>query len=150
MKKTSILVLIIFILLIAIGFMIYNEFANANSFQVGDTQFVLPEGYHVGILNRNGDVNITNGTNSLFFAEHNGTDINHYVQGYSEYKLKNNRTITIENFTIDGKFVCKATNSNNNTARYFFINNNKVYSIYNWDYNNKLDETVSELIKTAN
>lgn len=129
--------------------MVYNEYTNTNTFHVGETQFILPDGYHEGHLNEVGDINITNGNNSIFFVEYNDTDIDKYIQGYSQYKSENNRSILITNFTIDNTIVYKATNKEDmNIARYFFTNNNKTYSIYNWDSNTELDNIVSNLIKT--
>ncbi|MBQ2832677.1 hypothetical protein [Methanobrevibacter sp.] len=154
MKYKSILfVIIIVILLVIIGFMGLNMINNStNSTQetvlVGSSNFTLPEGYHEGESNSYGDVNITNGEISIFLLEYHDSDLNKHIGDYNNSINDENQTLSLTNFTYNNIMVYKAiNNAHPNTVHYWYVCNNKTYSIYSWDYGN-LDDIVTELIQS--
>ncbi len=150
MKKSSILsIIIIIILLLIIGFFIYERNYKPDYIQIGTSEFEIPNGYQEGKINKLGDVNLTNGTNSIFLSVKNNTNINKESNSLKEYFENLNETATVQNLTISNKPVCKLTVSNDTLSSfYWFENNNEVYYIYNWDGINNMDSIISKFITT--
>lgn len=66
----------------------------------------------------------------------------------NEYiKQVNNTSITRSNFTVDGLDIYKTFNEKNGAIHYWFSKNGKVYSVFNWGGNDKMDSTFFSLIK---
>lgn len=142
--------LIIFILVVIIGFMGYVQFFQAEEqIEVGDVNFTLPNGFHQGTPNSQGDINITNGTVSIFIAKYDGTNVTPYINRYQDNVNKTNNTVSSSNFTIDDINVYKSVNEGTGSKHYWFVKNNNVYSIYVWsDYEN-IDNIIFDLIKST-
>ncbi|WP_407453399.1 hypothetical protein [Methanobrevibacter sp.] len=150
MSKKSILIIIIVIIII--GFATYNQFYNQNSdsIKVGETEFTIPQGYSEGILNTTGDVNLTNGSNSLIIKEYDDTDIQKHINDYINANKNRNYTTKISNLTVDKINIYKSNIVNNtNTLHYWFIKHDKVYTVVTWDGNKNTDGKVIELISSA-
>lgn len=148
-KKSIIFVLIIIILLLIVGFMGYNLINNnkpstPETVLVGTSNFTLPDGYYVGKSNNYGDLNITNGKISIFLLEYPDGNLSKYVVNYEN---SINQSVVLTNFTYNNIVVFKGTPSiQSNTVHYWYVCNNKTYSVYSWDYNN-IDDIVKELIQ---
>lgn len=151
MNKKIIFGIIIVILAIIMGLLIFNgQLNNDNNMKVGDTNFILPDGYSVSEVIKSGDANITNGTNSLGIIENNGSNIQKYIDKYVEKNKDRNYTTKINNFNIGGIEVYKSEIvENNETFHYWFVNNDKVYEIFTWDGNNQTDDVVFDLVKST-
>ena len=150
MEKKSILrIIIIVILLIIVGMVIFTNFSNSNEIKVGDVYFEIPDNYVKGDLNKDGDITITNGKNSVYLSDCKNdaqTNVNDYLTGIQ----KRNLTLQTSSFNVNGINVDKISVGNDtNTTHYWFTINEKVYTIYSWDINNNLDDTVTELIESS-
>ena len=121
--------------------------ATQETVRVGSANFILPEGYTMGVPNNYGDVNITNGDISFFLLEYPDSSLQKHVDDYQE-SIGENQTLSISNFTCPNNMVVvKAVNDQHpNTVHYWYVYHNKTYSVYSWDYG-KLDNTVKELIQ---
>lgn len=151
-KKYVLMILIIVILILIIGFLIYSpNFINqSKTINVGNSNFTMPEGYHMGEKNKFGAVSITNGSNSIFLLENEGTDVQGYIHSYEKILMGKNETMNVTIFNIDNMEIYKAISLNNtNNIHYFFIKNNKTYDIYTWDGNSNMDSTVIKLIGSS-
>lgn len=147
MKKTHIIIILILLVigLIACASIIGQE----KTFVVGSTEFIMPPGYNEGDINRFGATTISNGTNTIFLLEQNGTDVNKYIDEYKEFIKGKNESMVIKNYVIDNIKIYKTDNKDNpNTVHYWFVKNNKTYDIYKWDRNENMDSTVISLINS--
>ena len=152
-KKTIALISVIAILVIIIGFLVFTQFSspsNENYIVVGNTNFTLPEGFHVGATNKLGDINITNGTCTVFISKHDSDNITTYVKGYEKSVKAQNGTITLSNVTVDNITVCKSVNNQSGVEHFWFTKNGKVFSIYEWKNYSNFDDLVFELIRSTN
>lgn len=149
MKKRSLLLIILIILLLfIIGFLLYEPNYEPNQISVGNANFEIPNGYHVGNINKLGDMNLTNGTNSIFLSARNN-DVHNEIDSLKEYFKSVNKTTILSNFTTSDKLVYKLTVSNDTLSSfYWFENNNEVYYFYNWDGIKDMDNIISNFIKT--
>lgn len=146
-KSLKLSIIIIIILLLVIGFLIYQENFEKNHILVGTANFEIPEGFQEGHPNKLGDINLTNGTNSIFLSAKNDTNIHNEVNSLKEYFENENDTTQLKNFTISDKVVYKLTVSNDTfSSFYWFENNNEVYYIYNWDGIQDMDQVISNFI----
>ena len=147
MNKKSLFIFILCFLLIFVGFLVFINSENSNTVSVGDSNFKLPEGYKEGTLNSYNDVNITNGTNSFFIVEYNTTDINECLDHYKKYCHDKNLSVKIDSFSINDKAIFESKLSNDTkNVHYWFMNNNKVYSIYSWSSNSEMKNDIIKLI----
>lgn len=149
MKKSHMIVIgIVCIFLVVIGIVYYTQFSSeGNNIQIGKTSFSMPDGFHKGQPNGDGDTNITNGKISVFINHYNDNDLNKHVKDYCKYKKSENLSTNISNFTVEHIHVSKVNIATDNyTVHYWFSNNREVYSIYTWDGN--IDNIVSDLIKS--
>ena len=150
-NKSIFFVLIIIILLLIVGLMGYNLLFNntknstSETIIVGSANFTLPNGYSKGTPNTYGDLNITNGKISIFLLEYPDNNVRKHIEDYENIN-GGNQSLVLSNFTYNGIVVFKGINDHSNTVHYWYVYNNKTYSIYSWDYN-KLDDTVKDLIQ---
>lgn len=152
MKSKSILIIIIVVILAIIGVMAFTSSTNDGSqVKVGDATFKMPSGFHEGASNSAGDVNITNGYDTVFIKEHNTNNITQVIKEYKKYKHKENRTVKITNSTINNIPVYKSDVKNESyTIHYWFVYNDKVYSIYTWGGDSNFDSIATDLINSLN
>ena len=150
MKKKFIIIALIIIVLLILGCFIYLDFFNqSNVIKVGNSNFTIPDGYHKGEVNEFGALSITNGSNSIYLSENNGTDVQGYINIYGNILKEKNESINVTSLNIDNFEIFKVTSVNNtNNVHYFFINNNKTYDIYTWGSNDKLDRVIINLIES--
>lgn len=150
MKNRLKIILIAIVIIFVIGAVGYTQFHNHETILVGKAQFVLPQGYTHGTTNEFGNINITNGSNTIFITEYPDGDLNKHMMDYINYKKNNNFSVDIKNLTIDNLNITKVVVLNNNktVVNYFFVKNNVAYDISSWDSNNKMDSTVVELINS--
>lgn len=149
--KTVVIIIFIFIL-IFMGCMLYYNYENSldKKIKVGETDFIIPNGYHEGKSNITGVVNLSDGdSNSIFLKENDDTNISNLVNGYESTVLEKNFTPIHSNFSIDGVDIYKLSVNNTNTNHYWFKHGNKVYEIYSWNKNDNLDTIVSNLIAST-
>lgn len=148
-KKYKILILILIISLFLIGIIGYLNIFNQNQIQIGGQNFKLPNGYYEGSLNDAGDVNLTNGYNTIFIACYDGNNTSQYVEKTKSFVESQNFTPIITNFTFKNIYVDKLTLENNTQySHYWFKKDNKIFDIYTWDGNNNMDKMVSNLIES--
>lgn len=141
------IILFVLILIILGSFIVSNMLNQKNEIQVGSGQFILPEGYYKGDSNSAGDLTITNGNNSICLAECDGDNITSCIKGYTDFVENQNQTLKFENFTVDNVKIFKSTCIENpSVVHYWFVKNNKVYTIYKGDHNNSTDAIVIDLI----
>lgn len=153
MKKKYVgLILIICILIIIIGFMFYssNIVDNNSKINVGKAYFSIPKGYHVGSLNSMGDVNLSNGNNSIFLKEYPDDKIIKYMDTYIKDRKGKNESISLANCTVNNTLIYKSTNNVNGAVHYWFVNDNKTYSIYTLNKNDVDDDMVYRMISNVN
>ncbi len=149
LNNKKILSIIIIVLLVAvIGFMLYENNSETQHIHVGNANFIIPNGYHEGQLNRLGDINLTNGTHSIFLSA-NDKNINEQINELKGYFESHNETTITTELNIENEHVYKLKNTNDTfSSFYWFEKDNKVYYIYNWDGIQDMDNIVSNFIKT--
>ena len=148
MKKYSMIAILIAIILLAGGFMIYNNYKQPHV-KVGDIDFVIPEGYNKSGFNNLGHITLKNENNSIYLASYNTTNISEYINQYKNNLLDNNESIIITNFSVDNISVYKSINNQTKAEHYWFVKNGKMYTIYNWEYNPNMDKIFEELLKSS-
>ena len=142
-KKLKLLVVLLILIIIFGGFIIYSTFFNQETVKVGTTEFVLPSGYHEGDLNDFGAVSVSNGTNTVYLLEYNGSDEVKYVNKYLDFKKGSNESISISQFNSGNTTIYKTNNVNDTkNVHYWFAKGNKSYEIYTWDVNPEMDNIV--------
>lgn len=148
MEKKGVLIILLFIIIIGMGFFIFNENLSNNKFQVGSSIFELPNGYAVGSPNKFGGVNITDGTYSIFLVEHNDSNVSKYINDYQNSMKNQNKSVQVFNSTVEGFLVYKSINIDSpDTVHYWIVKNGKTYEMYKWDENPKMESIVIDLIK---
>ena len=71
MEKKTYLIIVLIAIIIVMGITFLNPLTQPEGkIKVGEVNFELPDGYYEGNLNKLGDVNLTNGTNSIFIKKH--------------------------------------------------------------------------------
>ena len=146
--RTILLIMLSIILIFGIGFFAYTQFYH-EEITVGNVNLTLPSGFHKGTSNSINDTNITNGTHTLFIAMYDSNDINKYVNMYINSSKERNYTVSTSNFTIDSIEVTKAVNDQTGAEHFWFIKDDKVYSIYDWEKLNNIDNIIFDLIKSS-
>lgn len=146
-KKYSIILVIIVLIIIGLIGHVFL-FNSQKTVDVGDTCFTLPDGYSIGNLNKDGDINITNGDSDIFINEYNDNNIDKHIDKYLASVNKTNYTFEYSNFTINNNSISRV-DVEGKTVHYWFIINEKVYTIYSWNENDDLDSIVLGLIKSA-
>lgn len=151
MKKKSTFVILIIIVLIIIGTFTFSQLNNfENKIEVGNATFTLMEGFHKG-TDYMGDVNITNGYDTLFLKELKSNNITKNMEDYKILKEKENKTVNFSKFKVNNIEVYKSSSKTEiTTFHYWFEYKNKGYTIYTWSGNSNTDKIVSDLIKTLN
>lgn len=143
--KKIIGILIIVLIIIICGVTLFNSFNN--DVTVGNTTFSLPNGFQNAGFTDSGNVNISNGYESIYIHEFDDNNITKHVNEYVNDRIENNFTSNLTNFTVGNKVVYKTVIINQtHSMHYWFINDNKTYSIYTWDGIPKMDQIVSDLI----
>ncbi len=151
-RKSILIILIIIILAAIIAFMGFGQFfpSEEEHVQVGDVNFTIPQGYQVGGLNSDGDLTLTNGTAYIYLADYNGDDVKPYVDKYKDYVNKTNASVSTSDFTVDDIQVYKAVNEDKGAEHFWFVKDNKVYTVYVWSNHPGIDDTIIDIIKSAN
>jgi hypothetical protein len=149
MNKKIILILAIILLLI-IGFCVFTNMPlKENEIKVGNTIFTLPDGYNKSDVNDFGNVNITNGNNSLSISAANDNDIIKYTTKYNQNAIDRNYSINFTNITIGNIPVYKSTLLNNSqVTHYWFVDKEQVISISTWDADKNTEKSVLKLIES--
>ena len=151
-KMLIIAIIIIIILIMVIGFMIYKDYTQDynqdNQIILNSVNFTMPAGFYEGTPNAAGDMNITNGTATIFIAKYGGTNITKYIKEYVNATKKSNQHVSINNFTLNNTVVYKSINNDTPAKHYWFIKDNKVYSIYIWQEFNNSDSIICDMIKS--
>ena len=136
-------------MIIAITIFYFSPFLNQEKeITVGETNFHIPDGYHVGNQTKLGSTNLTNGTNEIYIQMYDGQNISAYVDDYVNSSAKKNYTIKISSFNIGNNVVYKSTSNNISSVHYWFLKDKKVYTIYSWQKNPKMDSISSYLIES--
>lgn len=148
-KKILLIGAIVILLVLIVGFVHYPNFNQNEQIKIDNVIFNMPAGYNETTSNISGEINITNGFNSMQISKCNESNIKDIVNEYKTYKEKNNYSVSLSNFTIDDKEVYKVDVTNDTTIHYWFTYNGKLYSIYTWDGNDNNDNIVSEFVKSA-
>lgn len=148
MNKKSILIIAIALILVVIGFMAFTT-DNSSQVRVGDALFELPTGFHEGTPNSAGDVNITNGYDTVFIKEYNQSNITKCINSYKNYKKTTNNSVKLSNSSIGDTEVYKSTLANqSNAIHYWFVYKDKVYSIYSGKDSSNIEDIAPDLIKS--
>ena len=153
-KRTILIILIIFLVLIVSGFLFFNQNSNQetpsdnNHLNVGDLNFTLPDGYSGNLIDEL-NANLTNGNDLIFITRYYDDNITTHVDNYITERSEQNQTVEVSNFTVNSIIVTKATNMNTGANHYWFSLNGKVYSIYSWSKIDNMDNITSDLIKSA-
>ena len=135
------------ILMMFYGSLVYAEEFDS-TFSVGDGEFNMPKGYHEGIMNNLGAVNITNGKNTVFLYEYGDDDVMSHIKEYKDLDSNKNRPIEIVNITFDGIKIYKTDMDGSKKTHYWFVKNDKTYDVYTWENNFDMDGIVRDLIKS--
>ena len=147
--KTKLLIVVIAILLLIIGFMSYSNFLAQNQIKIGETDFLMPSGYHEGSPTNLGHKNITDGNHSVYIGEYDDNNVVGHLNNMSSYFKNRNHTTNISNFTHDGILVYKLTIKNDKTCSYYYFEkNNATYTVYTWNSNENIEEILFNLINT--
>ncbi|WP_296893654.1 hypothetical protein [uncultured Methanobrevibacter sp.] len=146
--KYLIIILVVILLLSVISFIVFPQISNnENTVNINGTTFHLPEGYYEGSTNYLGNVNITNGINSIFISEYNDINIANHIKDYKEFIKKQNQTVIIKEIKNNNLTIYKAENQNSSEiVHYFLVKNSKTYDIYTWDGNKNTDKLIFELV----
>lgn len=146
MKNKSIIIILIIIIIAVFGAFSFNTIYNhENKVNVGDTLFSLPEGFKE-ISSESNKVTIKNDTSSIAIENYNDNNITKYITEYQTQK-KNHDPITTSEFSMGDVTIYKSVITNNpRYVHYWFVENDKVYTIYTWEGNNDTDSIVVELV----
>ena len=144
-KKIILIIALVALLIIIFGAHTYtNMHTLDNKVKVGNILFNLPEGYKQ-ISNENNKITLKNETSSIGIEYYNDNNITKYVKQYTSQNDPG--SINTTKFTVGDISVYKSTITNDTRyIHYWFVDNNKVYTIYTWEGNNNTDTIVSKLI----
>ena len=138
MKKSTILAAVIIILVIVtIGIIVYTQFNH--EIKVGNGYFSIPEGYSESTQNKDGDVTISNKTNSIYLSEID-KPLDECVNTYINSTKNSSRNATKDIINIDDVKLYKVSVSDGYTVHYWFTLDGKTFTIYSWDGNKNLDK----------
>ncbi|WP_405309200.1 hypothetical protein [Methanobrevibacter sp.] len=147
MKKIIIILCAIIIVLVAfIGVNTFTSTSNANSIMVGNTSFIVPEGYIS--INNNGSTNITNGNNSIGLVCYADNDVNKHVKDYEDSKKLANESVSVSEFEVKNIKVYKSDLGDSKTFHYWFLNNGEVYELHTWDGDSNTDQVIHKLVES--
>ncbi|MBE6505672.1 MAG: hypothetical protein E7Z73_08055 [Methanobrevibacter millerae] len=143
------IVIIGIIILLVVGFFVFTNFMNqATEFKVGDAKFKVPDGYHVESSKKK-MANLTDGKKNICIREYDDKNIKKHIDSYINQSEKNNKTVKISNFTVGKILVYKSNLNKSNSVHYWFVKNNKAYTIYSADKNPEFDSITAKLIKSV-
>lgn len=141
--------LICIIILLVIGSITFYSFANQdNKVKIGDTSFQIPEGYHVDNSKSNNVTNLTNGKHDIYIKMYDDKNIKKHINSYINQSEENNKSVKISNFTVGKTLVYKSNLNTSSSVHYWFVKNNKTYTIYSWDKNPEIDSITIKLIES--
>ena len=128
----------------------YNMYmTEKNTIKVGNSIFDLPSGYSKEMKSNTEGI-IKNKADTIGIQEYADNNIKKYVNEYNVTKEKTGERLIIKTYKVNNTQVYKSTNMNNTRfVHYWFVNNNKVYTVYTWHDNNNTDKIVSHLINHA-
>lgn len=130
------------------SFLAYSVFTQ-KQITTESTRFNIPSGYHENGSNEFGDIRITNGTDDIYVAEYNDSNINYYIKTIETLLDSKNITYSITNFTYNHVLIYKLTVVNDtNYIRYWYNDGGRTYCIYTWDGNLNMDDIVFKLIES--
>ena len=144
------LIILIILILAIVGFASFYIFSNQeHSIKVGESTFIMPKGYHLGSPNELGGTNLTNNTNEIYIDMYDSQNVTKYIEEYMNYSTKNNNTVKFSNFTIGDTFIYKSNIiDGRDSVHFWFVKDKKVYTIYCWDKNPKIDSIAVNLIES--
>lgn len=141
--------LICIIILLVVGLIAYTSFMNQGTkVKVGDATFKMPDGYHLGNSDKN-MANLTNGTKNIYIKKYDDKNVKKHIDSYINQSKQNNKTVKISNFTVGKTLVYKSNLNNSSTVHYWFVKNNKTYTIYSGDKNPEIDSITIKLIESV-
>ncbi len=146
MKKNTILIIVLVTLLIILfgAYAISTMHNHDNKVKVGEVLFNLPEGFEQ-ISSENNKTTLKNTTSSIGILYYNDNNITKYVDQYTSQN--DPESINTSQFTVDNLTIYKSIIINDTRyIHYWFVDNDKVYTIYTWEGNNDTDSIVSKLI----
>ena len=148
MKMKYVIIIIAVILLLSIGFFVYENYSNQNTIKVDNAIFAMPEGFHFAGDAK--DLTITDGSSSIGFLSHDGKNLTKHVNEYIKLKKKDNFSTHIENFTVNDVFVSKSNVvGDNKTVHYWFVVKDKVYEIFTRDANSNTENIIKDIISSV-
>ncbi len=146
MDKKSLILIIVCIVVFAFVCLSYaGIFNHEDTFQVGDVNFKLPEGYKYAGVNDKGFTKITNGVDVIYFVAVDDKDIDLHVNNYLKSCESQNKTATISNFTTNDIFVYKA-NCSDKSNEYWFVSGEKTYAFFTTKETSNIDDIARYLI----
>ena len=150
MKKIIIGLLVIAIIIIGLftlGGLDLGGLNNQNEIDFGNTKFYLPNGFQESGVIESGDINASNGYESIYFHKYNDTELTEHVNAYVNERKADNFTPILTNFTVNDTLVYKTVIVNQtHSMHYWFIKDGTVFSVYTWDGIPKMDQIVSDLV----
>lgn len=149
MDKKLIVIIGIILLLVAGSITFYSFSNQENTVKVGDATFQMPDGYHVEDSKNKNVTNLTNGNENICIKEYGDKNLEKFINSYINQSEKNNKTVKISNFTVGKTLVYKSNLNNSSTVHYWFVKNNKTYTIYSWDKNPEIDSITIKLIESV-
>ena len=151
MNKKYTIVIIIIVILMFIGFTEYTKISHDEKvINLNGTNFTIPDKYHESGSNKNGHINITNGTNSFFIGYYKDPYIKSHINEYFNYSSNKNQTVSFSNLTVENNLVYKTVNNQNHVRSYWFEKNNQTYLIHDGGDNSIEESTFLDLIKSTN
>ena len=143
-----ILICLIAIVVIAVGLVAFFNASPKDTVDVGDLSFKLPEGYHETTRSENGFWTISDGDDAIFLDYYNDSDAYKHVD-YEVKKIENaHGTLDVSNFTVNDTTVYN-TLYLSSVSQYWFAKDGKVYNIYTWNTNDKLESDMRDLISSV-
>ncbi len=145
MNKKIIAIIVILIAILVAGFFFYTQ----NTVKVGNSYFVIPEGYHV--IDEGDYINLTSDSSHMCFVKEVADEnVNNSIDKYTSNKqIKENDTLKFSNFSSGDIEVIKSiSNKNPKTFHYWFVKDGKTYEAFTWSGNHNSDSLLINLIKT--
>ena len=138
-RKYLILIIVCIVVFAFVCLSYAGVFNHEETFQVGDVNFKLPEGYKYAGVNDKGFTKITNGVDSIFFVCVNDKDIKLHVNNYLKSCQSQNKTADISNFTTNDIFVYKANEC-------WFVSGEKTYAFFTTKETANMDDIAHYLV----
>ena len=150
MEKNNYIILIILGILIVVGYAYLNNPFEPETVEIGDLKFTLPSGYHEQKTNQTGEVIIANGENKITLVKYDDKNASSHITKYEKYLKTKNQTMKLDKTKVDNTTVYKSTMKQNpKVIHYWFVKNNKTYSIYTSNANDNTESDINYLIKSA-